>query len=80
MIAGTTAQWLLFIRTIVRIPDTFAVAPTDRSYRPAASGMSTARPIIPVTACCAATLWSVDVVRNSFGTQSPKTMMNRAHR
>ena len=31
MIAGTTAQWLLFIRTIVRIPDTFAVAPTDRS-------------------------------------------------
>src|SRR5689334_10469190 len=30
-IAGTTAQWLLFMRTIVRIPDTFAVAPTDRS-------------------------------------------------
>src|SRR5580693_329246 len=31
MIAGTTAQWLPFIRTMVRIPDTFAVAPTDRS-------------------------------------------------
>ena len=30
-IAGATAQWWLFIRTIVRIPETFAVAPTDRS-------------------------------------------------
>ena len=80
MIAGTTAQWLSFIRTIVRIPDTFAVAPTERSYSPAASGIRTARPIIPVTACWAATLWSVDVVRNWDGTQRPKTTMNRAHR
>src|SRR5580693_10705573 len=31
MIAGRTAQWLPFMRTIVKIPDTFAVAPTDRS-------------------------------------------------
>src|ERR1700751_3636443 len=31
MIPGPTAQWLPFMRTIVRIPDTFAVAPTDRS-------------------------------------------------
>ena len=31
MIAGTTAQWWLFIRTMVRIPETLAVAPTDRS-------------------------------------------------
>ena len=35
---------------------------------------------MPVTACWAATLWSVEVVRNSSGTQRPKTMMNRAHR
>ena len=80
MIAGATAQWLPFMRTIVRIPDTLAVAPTDRSYSPAASGIRTARPIIPVTACWAATLWSVEVVRNWEGTQSPNTMMNRAHR
>ena len=35
---------------------------------------------MPVTACWAATLWSVDVVRNCDGTQSPKTTMNRIHR
>ncbi len=35
---------------------------------------------MPVTACWAATLCSVDVVRNSFGTQMPKTMMNSAQR
>ena len=79
-IAGTTPQWWLFSRTTVRIPERLAVAPTERSYSPAESGIRTARATIPVTACWAATLCSVDVVRNSFGTQMPKTMMNSAHR
>ena len=35
---------------------------------------------MPVTACWAATLWSVAVVRNWSGTQMPKTMMNSAQR
>ena len=50
-IAGTTPQWWLFRSTTLRIPETFAVAPTDRSYSPVASGISTAKPIMPVTAC-----------------------------
>ena len=39
-----------------------------------------ARATIPVTACWAATLCSVAVVRNRSGTQMPKTMMNIAPR
>ena len=35
---------------------------------------------MPVTACWAATLWSVAAVRNWSGTQMPKTMMNSAQR
>ena len=64
------------------VPSEFLTTSTLHSVaaQQAVTGMIGLAVLIPVTACWAATLCSVDVVRNSDGTQIPKTMMNRAPR
>jgi hypothetical protein len=58
----------------------FAVAPTDRSYAPVASGISTAIPSMAVTDCPSATEYHVAPVRNVPGVQAPKTITKTAAR
>jgi hypothetical protein len=68
------------INLIAMIADRLITAPTERSYTPAASGISTASASMAATDFDDATECSVAEVRNRFGRQIPKRTTKPAHR